>query len=118
MSELTRRSEVLETYAHPYRRYVGQVVLGYGVPRVVAFAALFVLAGAIAELVTDRGDDILAFGIAAVALAAAYAVWTSARAVQMVREPADREHDPVLGVRLMRKPSRLIRRTIRCSASG
>jgi hypothetical protein len=86
MSELIRRSEVLETYAHPYRRYVGQVVLGYGVPRVVAFAALFVLAGAIAELVTDRGDDILAFGIAAVALAAASAVWTSARAVQMVRE--------------------------------
>ena len=86
MSSLVDRSELLATYARPYRRWMPVILRGYGVHRVTAVAVLFALVGAILELTTDQGDGILAFGLAAAALAVVYTIWVVANGALLVRK--------------------------------
>jgi hypothetical protein len=85
MSDRVRRSDLLDTYAHPYRRWVPVVLRGYGVHRLVAVAGLLVILGVVAQLGLDDGEGWLALGLQAAAVAAVYAGWAASKGALLVR---------------------------------
>lgn len=86
MSDLMRRSDLLETYAHPYRRWIPVVLRAYGVHRVTALALLLVVVGAIVDAATDYGDDLLVVGTVALVVAAGFSLWAAVIGASLVRE--------------------------------
>jgi hypothetical protein len=85
MSDLVRRSELMATYAHPYRRVLPAVLGGYGVHRTVALALLLTTAGVALSLAADY-DGVLYAAIAALVATLGFASWATAKGVLMIRE--------------------------------
>jgi hypothetical protein len=86
MSDLVRRSELLTTYAHPYRRWLPIVLRGYGVQRVAALAVALAVVGGIVKATTEFGDGLLVLGFSALVVALGYALWATLKGVRIVRD--------------------------------
>jgi hypothetical protein len=84
MSVLVRRSDLVATYAQPYRRWVPVVMRGYGAHWVALVAVLLLVLGVVVQASGGAGG-LLVVGAAAMVSAACYALWTAATGVRMVR---------------------------------